>query len=288
MDHSLYDTSKTSTFLDGHHALMTGDLVNTDRDAAFLHGFIYDPTHGAEMLMTMHYHGAHKSTTSHPKIFEYTSKIEKMMDAQTAVVPYSNITTMLYETNPKPGKRTRYICFSHRPSREVNEKVVKFFWEKSVPAVKDIQGILVTMVWQPIYPNQRRTKRGGNALGLDDTDDILNLVLFPWSWDRPEDDAYMYSKLNEIVEAGETFAKESDVFHPYIYVNYAGADQDVWRGYGEENVKALKQTQRRYDPEGIYTKGGLASGGFRLNKKDELLDQGTESAETQKDVKDEL
>jgi hypothetical protein len=57
-------------------------------------------------------------------------------------------------------------------------------------------------------------------------------------------------------------AKSMGLHHPWIYQNYANASQDVFRGYGEGNRQKLKEIQRRYDPQGVFTK--LQPGYFKL------------------------
>ena len=59
------------------------------------------------------------------------------------------------------------------------------------------------------------------------------------------------------------------LWHRFKYANYAHANQDVWGGYGEENVARLKKVQREVDPTGVFVGGGLAGVGFRLNVKGE-------------------
>jgi hypothetical protein len=38
----------------------------------------------------------------------------------------------------------------------------------------------------------------------------------------------------------------------YIYMNYAGQDQNPLRGYGEENLQHLKAIARKYDSTGVF------------------------------------
>jgi FAD/FMN-containing dehydrogenase len=51
-------------------------------------------------------------------------------------------------------------------------------------------------------------------------------------------------------------------------MNYADDQfqaKDVWDGYGAENLARLRNIQKIVDPTGIFTRGGLASGYFKLN-----------------------
>lgn len=60
-------------------------------------------------------------------------------------------------------------------------------------------------------------------------------------------------------------AKEKGLHHRYIYQNYADISQDVFGGYGEKNRKKLLSIQKKYDPEGVFTK--LQPGYFKLQAK---------------------
>jgi FAD/FMN-containing dehydrogenase len=281
----IFDKGKLPTLLD-QQATMLSEMVTEDVDAAYLHSYGYDVKHDSALAVTMHFHGSHSDPSTFPAIFEYTSKLEPLMERSVSIKPYSDITKMIYDFNPLPGKRNLFVSFSHAPSPELGQRMTNLFYNKIVPKVKNISGIIPTMVMQPIFAEQRRSKRAGNAFGFDEGP-ALNLVLLPWTWDLAEDDEFIHATLKQILDTSETWAKELGVYHPFIYPNYAGPWQDIWRGYGEENVNELKKLQRRYDPERIFTKGGLASGGFKLNAKDAELMEDL-PVPTNREVKDEL
>lgn len=56
--------------------------------------------------------------------------------------------------------------------------------------------------------------------------------------------------------------KEEGVHHRYIYQNYANQTQDVFAGYSDESRKRLVEVQKKYDPEGVFSR--LQPGYFRL------------------------
>lgn len=64
--------------------------------------------------------------------------------------------------------------------------------------------------------------------------------------------------MKEIAE----IAKAMGLLHEFQYINYADPSQDPIRSYGEENVKRLRKTSRRYDPKGVFQR--QAPGGFKL------------------------
>jgi FAD/FMN-containing dehydrogenase len=50
--------------------------------------------------------------------------------------------------------------------------------------------------------------------------------------------------------------------HPFIFQNYARYDQDVFAGYGLENRKRLQEIQKKYDPDGVFSR--LQPGYFKV------------------------
>lgn len=66
----------------------------------------------------------------------------------------------------------------------------------------------------------------------------------------------------EFMEKSINLAKERDLFHPFVYQNYANISQDVFGGYGEKNRAKLLDIQGKYDPERVFAK--LQPGFFKL------------------------
>lgn len=66
----------------------------------------------------------------------------------------------------------------------------------------------------------------------------------------------------DILQKIDTRAKQSGLYHPFLFMNYAGGFQDVIGSYGEENVQFLKGVASTYDQDGVFTR--LMQGGFKL------------------------
>lgn len=49
---------------------------------------------------------------------------------------------------------------------------------------------------------------------------------------------------------------------PYIYLNYAGPDQDPLSSYGAENVRRLREVRSRVDPGKLFTE--QVPGGYKV------------------------
>lgn len=81
-------------------------------------------------------------------------------------------------------------------------------------------------------------------------------------WNAPSDDAAVQDTNRRIMQRAIASAREMGVWHRFVYQNYAGREQDVFEGYGDANRERLRGVQRRYDPEGVFSR--LQPGYFRL------------------------
>jgi len=104
---------------------------------------------------------------------------------------------------------------------------------------------------------------GGNALGIDALDRDLTNIDLNMYWNRAENDDLIYTEIQKLLERGERKAKDVGVWNKYLYLNYADKWQKPIRGYGENNVRMLKEVSRKYDPKQTFQKAAI--GGFKLD-----------------------
>ncbi|KAF2104658.1 FAD-binding domain-containing protein [Rhizodiscina lignyota] len=225
------------------------------------------------LIISNLWHTSHESPDSFPKTFEHYKEIEAWEGATSEMLPQSNVTIKLELSNPY-GMRTSYHSFCYKPSAELEDKFAELF-EEALEKIKDVDTWGFVIVQQPISRAAiaASKKRGGNAMGLEEEDGPLVIWHIPWSWFNAKDDELMRTVGRELREKSEEVAKEAGLWHRYRYTNYAEESQEAYKGYGEEMLKWLKQVQKKYDPEGIYTKGGLNSGYFKLNEKEEVVER---------------
>jgi hypothetical protein len=105
-------------------------------------------------------------------------------------------------------------------------------------------------------------RNGGNTFGLKAEDGALIMISFPTLWHNAKNDDLVYSATTKLVADLEDVARKHNVYTPFVYLNYAGVDQQVLKGYGRENYQRLKSIARKYDPEGKLTR--LWQGYFKL------------------------
>ncbi|KAI1080958.1 FAD-binding domain-containing protein [Whalleya microplaca] len=101
---------------------------------------------------------------------------------------------------------------------------------------------------------------GGNALGLEP-------VAQSWfhtdvGWWFPEDDESAHNAIRSLTDEVETAAKAQGSYLRYLFMNEASIDQRVIEHYGDENVRKLKEVQKKYDPGAVFQQ--LEPGGFKL------------------------
>ncbi|KAL2197763.1 hypothetical protein P885DRAFT_77441 [Corynascus similis CBS 632.67] len=122
------------------------------------------------------------------------------------------------------------------------------------------------LIFHPISLNvlDAMQVNGGNALGLEPEDGPIMIVQMNVLWTSAALDDTIQDGLRDLVASVETLAASRGARpkNGYIYMNYADKSQDVYAGYGEENLARLRSVARRYDPEGQFRR--LWRGYFKL------------------------
>jgi FAD/FMN-containing dehydrogenase len=230
----------------------------------------YYGAYDMSMALFQHIHTSHSSVRDPPKVYSLYHDIKALDGTEdTRIMPMSNVTELISQSNPN-GVRNTYATFTYKPTPELEEKLFEIL-DEGIAKVKHVPGIGAFM---PLHPLSRRSmsqmsNRGGNSLGLQESDGPLVIALQAWMWLNSENDALIFQTTKEIVRRSEAVAKEMGLWHRYKYMNYAEKWQadDIYEGYGEANHEKLKQLQKKLDPEGVFTKGGLCGGYFMLNEK---------------------
>lgn len=246
--------------------------VNEDFDTGGYDSFGYAGKYNMSMIVTQHYHTNHSSLEVSPAVFDLYKGLKTLpMEGADVkvIIPMSEATEEMSKINPD-GKRNSMNTFTYRPTEELDIALFQIY-EEELKKVKHVPGIVAFMPLQPLSKRaiSRMSLRGGNSLGLKESDGPLVIYLQSWQWEREEDDELCFATLKDILRRSETKAKELGLWHKYKYINYAEDWQaeDIFKGYGEDNLKTLKALQRKIDPEEVFTKGGLCGGYFRLNEK---------------------
>ncbi|KAF5010319.1 hypothetical protein FDECE_3524 [Fusarium decemcellulare] len=113
----------------------------------------------------------------------------------------------------------------------------------------------VNFVFQPLPKMLASVNPDGNILGLKKNLPV-NSILFEARGTLAADDGtyegVLKNKITRAVEELRAYSASLDNHSSYLYMNYAGPEQDVITSYGEENVEFLKKTAAKYDPIGFF------------------------------------
>ena len=264
-----YAWDKHSVVSRAHTKYIVEGLAKDPHGLGQFQAWISHPEYGRFVMSNM-FHMGHKSAESWPETFEHYRQIEAWEGDSYELLPMTNFTVRLDGSNPY-GYRNSMYTFSFKPSAELEDKLATLYEEAAEKDVEGPNGFVVVM--QPLSKAAiaGMKRHGGNVLGLKEEDGPLVIWLLPFMWKHAKDDEIVRTVARELLRKSEEAAKELGLLHRWKYINYAEESQDAYMGYGIENLMWLKQLQKKYDPEGIFTNGGLNSGYFKLNEKGEAI-----------------
>ncbi|OAP62330.1 hypothetical protein AYL99_04533 [Fonsecaea erecta] len=122
------------------------------------------------------------------------------------------------------------------------------------PHKDTVKNFVPAILFQPVLPRMIPVDENENTLGISRQDGPLFVIALLWSWTEPSDDDLIENLARVFAQRLVGTAKAQDKFHRYIYLNYAAGDQDVFAGYGEQNLAKLVKVSKQYDAEGVFTK----------------------------------
>lgn len=105
---------------------------------------------------------------------------------------------------------------------------------------------------------------GGNVLGLDHLSN--NALLYTAGVGVFADAAPLeavHAQLKAMGAKVADFAKSMQGDMNFVYLNYAGSEQDPLGAYGVSNIKLMKDVAAKYDPTGVFQT--RVPGGFKIS-----------------------
>jgi FAD/FMN-containing dehydrogenase len=261
-----YTLDKMDALLEAQYKFITEVQAN-DPDAVAFFPYVYNAPYDLTMTLPTMIHGSHSDNATWPEAFAAFEKIEGLRDTtETVVKPMSAVTDDLMLMNPH-GMRTIYKTITYRSDPAVDKQIIGTYLEQ-LEKVKKIEGIMPCIVFHPTPAGHTgpMSKNGGNPLGLAG-ERPLTIMQTSWMWKNKEDDSLNFEINKILFEKATKAAEDAGKLVPYIYQNYAWQDQDVFAGYGKENLARLRAIQSRIDPEGVFAGGdeGLSKGYFKVN-----------------------
>lgn len=270
---SIFDWARVPELLKLNYQFGT-ETVDLDLDVTITHAFTYSQAFDIWLAVLNFRHTRHTDPTRWPDAFRPYLELGSVPNSTNIEVkPVSNITIDIAQFSPL-GDRNIWGSITLHPSIELEQKIINLF-QSHINSIKNITGLRPSIVFQPLSRNmiKQMRKRGGNALGLADQSGPLTIFSVDWKWTYAADDQRNYVTYYAFMADAEAMAQEMGLWNAYKYINYAEATQDVWTGVGEENLKELKRVQRMVDPQGVFAKGGLGGGYFKLNEMPEKANE---------------
>ncbi|KAL2811922.1 hypothetical protein BDW59DRAFT_177049 [Aspergillus cavernicola] len=183
----------------------------------------------------------------------------------------TDIYDLMMETAPPPGKRALFLTLTFENDARVLNHLQRLHEEtigvaSSTDGAKSEDWHIITFM-QPFL--SRLGKVGGktgdrNILGLERMDKKDHLLfLFFLAWGDAADDTLFHNIGYGSVEKLKEYTREIELDSDFVYMNYAGRDQNPLRGYGEDNLQFLAAVAAKYDPIRVFQT--QVPGGFKVS-----------------------
>ena len=200
---------------------------------------------------------------THPHVFDPFFNIADPLQAIKQTKTIVQVIDEHSASNPS-GLRQSYWTATFQLDRALAQEISDIWTQEVDPIKTSVAGIVPVLTFQVITVAmiQHMSDKGGNALGLEDEDAPLMLVIPSAMWTNAADDEIVYRTYSNWLARCTMRAKELGLHHRYLYMNYASQFQDPIRGYGDKNAARLKEVAKKYDPDRVFQR--LQPGYFKL------------------------
>jgi hypothetical protein len=124
------------------------------------------------------------------------------------------------------------------------------------------EGILWDIALEPLPTVFTAHGAGENSLGTSPSDGNSMIMLLSGLWPDSSANDKVHAKAAQLMKRVNKAAKEMGLLKEFVYANYADSSQQPLERYGKRNVVFLRETARKYDPEGVFQR--RVPGGFKL------------------------
>jgi FAD/FMN-containing dehydrogenase len=251
-----------------HNLLVTG--LPSDPGAHTYFVMTHAPSLGGYVVLSDQFHTTHSSTTTPPAVF--AAFHDAALPTLTVNTRLANTSRLLRDIEQASGERQSYwdTTVAATATPDLLLDIVPLFEEHvtRLTATAAAQNTTVTLylIYQAISSNiiEAMQVNGGNALGLKPEDGPVMIVQLTSTWTSPALDGVIEAGSKELIDKINALAASRGARskNGYIYMNYADKSQDVYAGYGQENLARLRSVAKAYDPQGKFRK--LWRGYFKL------------------------
>ncbi|KAF5554154.1 FAD binding domain-containing protein [Fusarium mexicanum] len=195
-----------------------------------------------------------------PKILDVFRPVPAVMDT-LRIANHSDFAKEMEQITDTRAKRNLYWTRTFGFDIELLKSIYEL-WVKISDAYAD--RLTAALDAQLIYPKMRKGPSAGSLFGLDDSNDVLQLIVISIIWENEADDEEAISIVRKLDADIGRLIKARGKHRDFKYMNYGHIEQDIIAGYGKENQAFLKKVASQYDPEGVFQM--LRQGGFKLDK----------------------
>ncbi|KAK2808729.1 hypothetical protein FQN50_004401 [Emmonsiellopsis sp. PD_5] len=249
-----FNISQKSTILDAYVSFS----LNAPQDIYSMNSFTSFGYEGGFESINMVFHNL--NGTADPAIFDEIKEIPTLLVRED--VEFLSVLSKILGAASPPGFRNTYWTYTFKVNREVAGFLIDTFLAAIQPLKHSIKGLQrINCVLQSIT-TPTLTHMRNNDMGLSVHDGPYTLALLSAIWTDESDDKVIHSTFAEVVRKTKDKAQEVGVDVEFLYMNYASQFQDPIRGYGEENVRKLREAAKYDDPEQVLRR--LLKGGFKI------------------------
>ncbi|RKK69635.1 hypothetical protein BFJ69_g12576 [Fusarium oxysporum] len=205
-----------------------------------------------------------------PMIFDDFRPIPAVIDT-LRLANHSEFAKEMEQITDTRGKRNLYWTRTFSFDIELLKSIYGL-WVKTSDSYAD--RLTAALDAQLIYPKMRKDSSAGSLFGLDDSDDVLQLIVLSIIWEDEADDEEAVKIVQELDAEIDILVKVRGKHREFKYMNYGHNEQDIITGYGQKSKAFLKRVASQYDPDGVFQK--LRLGGFKIdNNADNTLGHGS-------------
>ncbi|KAH8201204.1 hypothetical protein TruAng_004594 [Truncatella angustata] len=230
-----------------------------DQDASFITTFGFSQAQGRAVISNQL---EYAKPVEPPSIYKGFLALPNLLSTSQLV----NTTTLAKATRALQPEHPRTL--SRVSTFVLTPEVLKSTyvqWNASLSSISQVANIIWGIALEPLPPGIYARHAKDNALGLENRKGSFVVALLTASWTDPSNDALVVEAANNLLKAINTEAKKLGDLDPFVYLNYAGKDQDPIRSYGAASVAQLQTVRKRVDPKGVFT--SQVPGGFKIPPK---------------------
>ena len=235
-----------------------------DPKSALILSLYYDQASDTYSCVTQVEYAEPLPNNTHPPVFDAFFVEPGHISDTTTTTTLTNITLDFNASNPGGLRESYWVATVGLDALLISDLLN--LWIEAISPLKSLKDFLpaysLELLTVPML--QTMSKNGGNALGVGGHNATAPLLLINPSamWASADDDDAVISAYTGWLEAAKAKAQERSLWQPYVYMNYASVVQNPIVSYGQSNVARLKETARKYDPEGVFQV--LQPGYFKL------------------------